>query len=134
MGVIRRLRKNDSSRGASTPTWPLITVSPFNDVVRDARRTTWRSKPRVEPGGHVSTMPHSLGKRYSPLSHIYARKPLVLLHPFEIVIIVISKQFNRNYLKKHIFHREILSIPNRSVFFSEIRLETDIYFAISFFE
>lgn len=74
MGVIRRLRKNDSSRGASTPTWPLITVSPFNDVVRDARRTTWRSKPRVEPGGHVSTMPHSLGKRYSPLSHIYRPK------------------------------------------------------------
>lgn len=61
MDAIRRLRKNDSSRGASTPAWTLITVSPFNDAVRDGRRTTWRSKPRVEPGGHVSTITHSLG-------------------------------------------------------------------------
>lgn len=65
MSVIRRLRKNDSSRGALSPTCPLITVSPFNDAMRDARRTTWRLKPRVERGGHVSTMAHSLGKRYS---------------------------------------------------------------------
>lgn len=100
MGVIRRLRKNDSSRGASTPTWPLITVSPFNDVVRDARRTTWRSKPRVEPGGHVSTMPHSLGKRYSPLSPYL---PLVFLHPPIIIVISMPKINQFSFLSVIIF-------------------------------
>lgn len=40
---------------------PVIRISPFNNVMHDGGRTTWRTRPRVGRSGHVSAM-HVLRK------------------------------------------------------------------------